>query len=564
MSEKALTLPYNANRRLFIALGTALSASGMLYWFNDYILSLPKLIVRDEYSYLIATSIVLSYLLFMDRKRIVTENYAWSIPIGFLSVLLSLYVYLSTSMTEYALQFGMLSIILWIWGTALLLLGITGVNSIKKILLLTLFLIPIPRELIDSLALKLGYTSAKISSFFTGAEIRETTTGLLLTLTNTAGDPIHFLVTMGCSGIISVTGILATIPLILYYTSNNKSPSKTIIAILGLSLFSAGIMYLGNIMRIILVLEASKYFGLETGMKIFHSTPSIITAIITAVIIVFIMKKYGIITIKEKRFVTTGENNYITEKSSIIGLLLITLMVIGGIAYFIYQDISPLEEVTEQKVYSINELLGEKSIILSTSPSSFNIMKTVERKDWETSLGIPKVYTMYLNYYDSYLELYLEISGQQNLFHGWPVCLTYQGYDILRSWVEPYNITEDYSIEIRYLSLKKDNLYYFMGYTVTMIPADYGGVMAPLYLKVTLLSSPFVDEETSFEKGYKTIKTVLGTYMENLVYNYGYYQSINEEEKMFSPQNIIGFLTGIVLAMNIIFVGGLFIKKRIK
>ena len=506
----------------YVSLITAWLIVSLIKLFPSILLEIYELASAEEYSYLYALILVIVFI-FIKRIKTIEPPSTSSVVYGIIVSSLGL----SSSLYLYSISFGIaewywvriIALSFWIIGVTILALGLDNASKLKIPLLALFLLIPIPRTIIDSTAITLSKILGRVAAPLVGAKISESATGLtVLSVIGPEGRPIHFEIAVGCSGIVSLTSIIAVLPIIADILSSTKTTfRRKIYALIVSTTTLAIIMLFGNLLRIMGILIAAKYMGQQAAMEFFHSTPSIIFAIMASVIVVLLLNKLlGRQAIKGKAsnntFYGSSRSNVTLYRGMIISLILVVLVVLFFSNINAMNFISPKEAgKSSNNLVDVNILLQNSSFYIVKDDAILRFRSLIERKDWERLLGIPLVIVSQVRYNKTNMLMYIEASGSPHLFHNWPVCLAYQGYTIDKSWIESVKI-DNKSIEIIFVVYRRGNVLYMMGYTKIAVMADYGGVMSPVYYKITLLSSSSVNYDIIY-RYYRTITDALKYYL---------------------------------------------------
>jgi len=236
----------------------------------------------DVIDYTHAYFILPIFLWFVWRKRSIlkslyskqktTSNY-----LGLFIFILGLYLFVFGQTNQYffiitfAFVFVIFGLVNYLYG-----LKITKVLCLP--ILYLLLLVPIPKELIDTVTLPMRYgvsaTANAILDFFTFPVTRE---GLLLTINNNElfmGEP--------CSGFRSLITLLSLF-LAYIYISKSRMINKSILVA---CIVPAALT--GNLIRVITICLLTFYFGQEVGQGVFHGFSGIIIFSFTTIILVCI------------------------------------------------------------------------------------------------------------------------------------------------------------------------------------------------------------------------------------------------------------------------------------
>ncbi len=504
----------------YISLVTSWLIVSIVKVFPPVILEIHELASAEEYSYIYALAIVIIFTFIRQINRIeppTLNSMIYGISLASLSLSSSLYFYsISFGIAEWY-WIRIIALAFWIIGIILLALGLDNASKLKIPLLSLFLLIPIPRTIMDSTAIILSKILGRIAAPIVGAKISESATGLtVLSVIGPNGKPIHFEIAVGCSGIVSLTSIIAVLPIIadilaMAQTTIRRKMYALIVSVTSLAI----IMLFGNLLRIIGILLAAKYMGHQAAMEFFHSTPSIIFAIAASIIVVLILNKIlsrNRSTRIKRTYSSRREISRQSYKIMAISLVLTILVITSLYNINVIGLTTPGEQHMQQSnAVNVNVLFRNASFYIARN-TSINFKGFVERKDWERLLGIPLILVMQVQLHGKNMLMYIEASGSPHLFHSWPVCLAYQGYTIDKSWIDTIKV-DNKTIEIIFVTYRRGNALYVMGYTKIAVMADYGGILSPVYYKITLLSPALIRNYNAVYDYYKMILDTFKTYI---------------------------------------------------
>ncbi len=437
---------------------------GIKYMFSNTLQQLFSLMEVEEYSYVL-TAFVVSLLLLaisLNKARYIGKIGLSHIFTAGVFILTSMVFYvLAHILLFYSLTLGMISMILFIWGLFILFYPREELRKLLLPLVSLSMLIPIPREILDPISVYLTQGVSILVSIFSGAEIISGPGGRVYLVTSGASGKVSFEIIAACSGIVSMTAFIALIPLFIYLT-RNTSPIKRVLAVTISTIVGLIIVFLGNVLRVTIMVLTAKNYGVATAYALFHSTPSYIYSAIAVIVSIFII--YRIVgskrEIKPVKNITTRA---LRENYSIILIFLVFFIAVMSIGLYIHNNVASSPPSINVYHYSYDYILTHTlSIILK------NDVKIVYEKPipaLERILGSSVVKAVGIRYNKSFFAGYVEFAETPSRFHGWWVCLTYQGYKVKRVWTEEAN-----NLMITYIEYSKGKHNYLLGYTIVAVP----------------------------------------------------------------------------------------------
>lgn len=454
------------------------------YW--NTILGLFRLATIDEYSYLLAVLLVLIFIAMekFNNVKLCFKTGLQNIMITLLLISLSLYFYMLSWILEYTLELQVLSLIFMIWSLIALTVDLESLAKMKSIIALSFLLVPIPRIISDYMAAILSKCVAEMAAYITGAEliVRET---VVLKTVGPEGEPIFFEVGPACSGIVSLMGFVAGLPLIINFVYSSKvTKRRKVMAVFTTSVMLLTLLFLSNLTRLSLIILSGKIWGLNTAMNIFHYTPSIILTVISVTATMLMLFK---IIPKRKIQITKilKPTNKLSRSTS--ALLLLFLTAFALIIPELLEASTPYIpiKVSGQAIPAEEVLTNIENYVFNST--SFKILNARREKGIEVALNIPivKLVTIkYNKYNNTILQAYIEGSDNPAQFHGWPVCLTYQKYSIDKYIVETFK-GYNMDFQVVFIEASKGLSKILMAYIRLPIIVSYGGFEKQFYIRIT-------------------------------------------------------------------------------
>ncbi len=457
--------------RIGVVVFIAALGIGIRYLFSHVILQLFSLMEVEEYSYIMTAFFVSLVLLGIGLSRAIPAS---SIRLSHLFtasvfVLTSMVFYvLSKILLFYSLVLSVLSMILFVWS---LFIVFYPREELKKLLLPLLslsLLIPLPREVIDSLSVYLTKVVAILSSMLSGAELVSNPNGRIYLVAMGEAGKVSFEIITACSGIISITSFLALIPLLVYFT-RGLSVSRRFKAVLLASIVGLVIVFFGNVFRVVAMVLIAKSYGVSAAYTFFHSAPSYIYSAAASIASIYVLfrlagrqRNTSIRRVETDNTVAVGSNGY----TVIFVFLMFFLIVVAG-AVYIQENTSVSLSGFDISRYSYDYVLEHTlNVVLR---DDVKIIYERPMPALERALGSSLVKSIAIRYNGSFHTGYVEFAETPARFHGWWVCLTFQGYEVKRVWSE-----EAESLTITFVEYSRKNTTFLLGYTIFEIPLYFG------------------------------------------------------------------------------------------
>lgn len=448
-------------------------------YYGFYIIDYINLMFHEEYTYLL---ILLPLVIYTGTKLYIRHSY----PLTRISIenVVSSSVALSVAITMYALtqmnppdviQYAMLSIIFLTWSLVAVSTKFTKWWMPLVMIIYLLSIVPLPLGTIQGVAVSLTPIVARLAAYIGGASVIETRLYTALEITDSSGNTMYFRIAPVCSGVTSLLAMFSIMPLLLYIVVESNAGIKQKIKYTMLSIVSAAfIVFIGNVLRLASIIWIAKNYGYDVAIGAFHSLPSLIYVFIATIISIMLISR--LLTNH-----TSRENKqYVLRELSpvpILAALLIGLVFIGLIGVmnsFVSQSIPEI---------SIEKLLENPAAIV------FNESDTVLVRDLPVpsigeALGALDARIINVYYKGVPFSGYVEVAENPARFHGWHICLTSQGYDVSKSWVETFG-----DITINYILVSKNGRRMLLAYSLYKYPVTLMGKSTIIYVRVSLFTA---------------------------------------------------------------------------
>ncbi len=448
--------------------------------YSDCLRVYAELMKLEEYSYLV----VLAPLVLGVFTKLVIDEFSvagLNVPrffasLMFTSVSILTYV-LGDVVTEYSVEFKVLSLVFFVWAAAALFLmpekALPGVLAMLSLLLL----VPVPRAVLDYVSAHLTSAVADLAAWFTGASLIESAGRVVLAVRDVGGVMRFFEVSLVCSGVVSLTSTLAVAPLVSYLIYTSVASRARKLAALATSLAAAAAtVFVGNLLRLVAVVLATRYWSYEAALTVFHQVPSLIYVAVAVALAVYICSKLPRARIQRgaptKVRVSAPTVAWV---ASVAVLALITASFIAVVA--------PVAQGSAggavPAAVSLAEFLKEPALKVFNATGA-ELLSDVPSPYLSEALGVPAIRKVALRYGSYTFTGYVEVAEVPSRFHGWYVCLTLQGYRIIKSWSEVGNVT------VNYLLLSKSGGYFLLGYSIYKYLLQ--GIAGATYVRVSLIT----------------------------------------------------------------------------
>ena len=481
-------------RVVFVTLLVVLLVTSLSPFYKVYLYSLGKLLFDEGYGYLSVALVGLYITLFNSIKQ---SGYSFGVSpgrtiAGLFLLVVSLIFYFSASIdTQYMVQYYGLSYVFLFLSLSIVVF--TPVYKRDLIPLFSIFLlVPPPPNWIDLLTPKLSRLVGSIAAAISGAQLVKGP-GYSVLLVHTNNGIVRFQVEFACTGIVTMSSILVVFPVILYLLAYSPRSSARKLAASLLALVVALLLgFIGNLIRVLLVVYGARALGPETGFRLFHYSPSIVYATLSLLAGFYIADKVGAIRLALPRL-RKGPSIY--SPKAVGGVLLILLFFVS-----LFTGVIGIANYTANSTANVSIRITREPamIIRAPSPSDylsspFKYLNLYATGVKITGIAKDEQLTRILNAFvvyriiirsgnDSYLG-YLEIVDTPGRLHTWQLCLTLQGYKVIDSYTRDVNGTLVYFIDFR-----RGGAGYLLAYVLlpTRVVSPVGSV--DLYTRISIIS----------------------------------------------------------------------------
>ncbi len=456
--------------------------------YYDTLISYYNILSSEEYSYLIIALVLVAYITYSALSSATLE---YEIKLNKILLFITLLVFSTTLYIVsylnplYRLSLQILSYILLLFSFFILFYRPSRYRyKIYLILVTALFLIPVPRNFLDYASMELSRTVGFLAARITSLPYVVRSGRVFISVVDASGVTRIFEIGYLCSGIVSISSILALLPLITYFICGSRlSVLKKAMYIALYTAIGLAIVFFGNLLRVLAILLITKNYGYQLALNFFHSTPALIyTGVATSIIMYLIYRSvirtnlYSVYKVVESRIppLSTGIVRSISVYLviALIGTaacLTLTTPSIGG------------SFKQEQVFYDVSDVINNPFKIILKNTTYRDLWYRPYELKMATPISSLKIYYIRINVKGSSYIGYLEIADSPNKFHSWLICLTYQGYNIESYWLVHRSDTS-----LSFMITERNGYRYLLGYILYKLKVLVGGVIEPLYIRVTL------------------------------------------------------------------------------
>ncbi len=407
------------------------------------------------------------------------------------------------------LQYGMVSFVFFLWSFIVLNYRPRELKYYLVLVFILALLIPPPLSWINYLSINLSHVMGYLASLLSGGVAEYVGDSLYVWITDASGVKRLFEITFACSGVVSLTSVLSIIPLILYLVLRSKAPSHLKVKGFILSiLVSSAVTLLGNLFRLVLIFLVARFYDYNLAMAIFHQSPSLVYVVLAVVSSFIVLNK----TLADRlwSFENIRGVSLIGNTLNIPLLLGLVLLILLSNAYVLFADTLTSELYSEGMIV----LPTVKTIVENPLSTIFNntgirVLRNTPAPSLTVALGSSVVREITIEYNHRVLMGYLEVAETPSRFHGWYVCLTFQGYRVVKTWSMQGNIS------LNYMLLDKDGKYMLLAYSIFRIPVLFGNSTQMVYIRISFFTPT---TPNNYEKDSFLLKQIFASISRNVEY----------------------------------------------
>jgi hypothetical protein len=482
--------------------------------YRDYLSGITKLMLVEEYSYLIPVVLSVTVTLYLSLRQV-----GFSYGIRLSKTLLSscfltlsfIFYWMSMFNLEFKIQYLGLSFS-WLF-LALVILVYEPQRFVDLIPLLTVFLlIPVPTSVIDALTPQLSRVVGRVAALLTGAVYVEKP-GFSQIIVESGSGEVAFSVETVCTGIVTLSNIFSVFPILLFLPiASLGTVKKKMLASIASLITALVIGFAGNLVRVVLVILGVKLMGPDIGLTLFHYSPSIIYSSISIIVAILLIKRFlgGSILSVSRLHAITPESPRLMITSLFLTLLVSTIFI--GTVLAVHRG---LEEAQPRglklELEDLEEFLNHPSRHLLNSP---DVTVLSERYDEFLTrvLGALKVYRVVFSQNNRITYTgYVEIVDTPARLHTWQLCLTLQGFKVLNTWIKTALVNP-----VTFIKIEKDGAEYLLSYIIEEIEVISSNMNTRLYTRISILTPLSRFNPTTVEEEAANLLTRFAASKENL------------------------------------------------
>jgi hypothetical protein len=454
--------------------------------YRDYLSGITKLMLVEEYSYLIPVVLSVTVTLYLSLRQV-----GFSYGIRLSKTLLSscfltlsfIFYWMSMVNLELKIQYLGLSFS-WLF-LALIILVYEPQRFVDLIPLLTVFLlIPVPTSVIDALTPQLSRVVGRVAALLAGAVYVEKP-GFSQIIVESGSGEVAFSVETVCTGIVTLSNIFSVFPILLYLPiASLGTVKKKMLASIAPLTAALVIGFAGNLVRVVLVILGVKLMGPDTGLTLFHYSPSIIYSSISIIVAVLLIKRFlgGSILNVSRLHIITPESPRLMIISLFLTLLVSTIFI--GTVLAVQRG---LEEAPPRglklELEDLEEFLNHPSRYLWNS-SDVTVLSETYDEFLTRVLGALKVYRVVFSQNNSITYTgYVEIVDTPARLHTWQLCLTLQGFKILNTWIKTALVNP-----VTFIKIEKNGTEYLLSYIIEEVEVISSDLNTRLYTRISILT----------------------------------------------------------------------------
>ena len=482
--------------------------------YRDYLSGITKLMLVEEYSYLIPVVLSVTVTLYLSLRQV-----GFSYGIRLSKTLLSscfltlsfIFYWMSMFNLEFKIQYLGLSFS-WLF-LALVILVYEPQRFVDLIPLLTVFLlIPVPTSVIDALTPQLSRVVGRVAALLTGAVYVEKP-GFSQIIVESGSGEVAFSVETVCTGIVTLSNIFSVFPILLFLPiASLGTVKKKMLASIASLITALVIGFAGNLVRVVLVILGVKLMGPDIGLTLFHYSPSIIYSSISIIVAILLIKRFlgGSILSVSRLHAITPESPKLMITSLFLTLLVSTIFI--GTVLAVHRG---LEEAQPRglklELEDLEEFLNHPSRHLLNS-SDVTVLSERYDEFLTRVLGALKVYRVVFSQNNRITYTgYVEIVDTPARLHTWQLCLTLQGFKVLNTWIKTALVNP-----VTFIKIEKDGAEYLLSYIIEEIEVISSNMNTRLYTRISILTPLSRFNPTTVEEEAANLLTRFAASKENL------------------------------------------------
>jgi exosortase/archaeosortase family protein len=454
--------------------------------YRDFFQSITKLAGSEEYSYIIVSLFSVLAVLYLSVRY---TGFSYGIRpskmiLTTLIVLISAAIYIASGIDiEHRVQLMGLSFALFFIALIILIYDLNTPSEIIP-LLTPFLLVPIPAGFLDAVTPILSRYIGRFVGYLTGVRVIEMPGFTQLELITPSGEVARLSVEAACTGIVTISSIIAIVPILLYMISFSidKPLRKLTIAIISILVaFTIGIV--GNILRVLIVVYIASRTSVEQAYTVFHYSPSLLYSTLSVLSAFYIVNKYSHFQAFFSRVLRSSR--FITASWEYIAGVFLVAFIFTGIVNFALLEAQA--GGIEQSYIAIRIDDAQKFIQKPDEYLSSSLIRFSSREYdafLTRVLGALAVYRVRVVTISGIYSGYIEVVDTPARLHTWQLCLTLQGYNITSSWSESINGTR-----VSTIVMEKAGWRGVLLYTIIPVSISTSGGSTTLYTRISIQAS---------------------------------------------------------------------------
>ena len=454
--------------------------------YRDFFQSIIKLAESEEYSYIIASLFSVLAVLYLSVRY---TGFSYGIRpskmiLTTLIALISAAIYIASGIDiENRVQLMGLSFALFFIALIILIYDLNTPSEIIP-LLTPFLLVPVPAGLLDVVTPVLSRYIGRFVGYLTGVRVIEMPGFTQLELITPSGEVARLSVEAACTGIVTISSIIAIVPILLYMISFSidKPLRKLTITIISILVaFTIGII--GNILRVLIVVYIASRTSVEQAYTVFHYSPSLLYSTLSVLSAFYIVNKYSHFQAFFSRVLRSSR--FITASWEYIAGVFLVAFIFTGIVNFALLEAQA--GGIEQSYIAIRIDDAQKFIQKPDEYLSSSLIRFSSREYdafLTRVLGALAVYRVRVVTISGIYSGYIEVVDTPARLHTWQLCLTLQGYNIISSWSESINGTR-----VSIIVLEKGGWRGVLLYTIIPVSISTSGGSTTLYTRISIQAS---------------------------------------------------------------------------
>ena len=475
---------YDYSVNVIVLIVILLEIIGVSWFYRVFWFGFSGLLVDEGFGYLGVSLVTVLILLFLSLRQ-AGFSFGFSLVrflAGLLLVLLSLVFYfLGFVYGGFVVQFQGLSLVFLLLGLFVALFSPVYGRDVLPLLGLFL-LVPLPAGFFDWLTPWLSRVIGQMVAWLTGS-VFVGGQGFGVLYVDSPVGVVGFEVARACTGIVTLSSVLAVVPVVLYLLAFSPRGLKWRVLAGVLSLVVGVVIgFLGNVVRVLLVVLGTKLWGPDTGLGLFHYSPSVVYAGLAVYAGFWVARRVGGLDLMLPRLRVGFGPGSVRGVLGVVVLLLVLVGLFAGSVEAVGLLAGGSGGGEGVVVPSVGDFVGDPLGYLAVG--DFRVVSSV-RDDWLTGvLNALVVYRVVVDSHGGVFSGFVEVVDNPARLHTWQLCLQLQGYEVVDSYTRSVN-----GSLLNVIVLERDGRGYVLVYR--LLPVELvvpGGGEYRLWVRVSLLS----------------------------------------------------------------------------